>query len=117
MAANPPFARSTAAESALAAIACFLAFAEESRVVHDWPVWMFFQHVTNIIVVIRDAAAQACGLYQASPQATVGLVMPGRNKLCTHCRSIICAGVKAICGASLSVRTGLRRAAAIVFNE
>src|SRR5690606_79270 len=104
-------AASAAAESAAAAVAGFLALPEEGLVVHRLAVRVFFQHVPHVVVVVRDAAAQARGLHQAPPYTLVRGEIFQRDKLPGHhIHASCCPGVSATYGASRSLRSGLARA-------
>src|SRR5690606_1490001 len=119
---RPPFgglpcfcliAGSAAAEPAPAAEARFLALVEEGFVVHDLALRVLLLHVPHVVVVVRHAAAQPRGLHQAPPGAAERLVLAGRDQRGAHYRSTSC-GFSATYGVSWSVRTGERRAAAMV---
>src|SRR5690606_6121370 len=111
-------AASAAAEPASASVARFLAFAEEGPVVHRFAVGMLFQYVPDVVVVVRHAAAQACGLHQPAPHLLVGGEVVERDELAAHHRYICCcSGVSATCGVSRSVRTALARALRIATIE
>src|SRR5690606_38786394 len=75
---------SAAAESTASAKAGFLPLAEEGLVVHRLLVRMFLQHVPDVVVVVRDPAAQPRGLDQPPPHPLVRGVVGDGDELGTH---------------------------------
>src|SRR5690606_26483297 len=75
---------SAAAEAAAAPVTGFLPLAEEGLVIHRLLVRMLLQHVPDIVVVVRDAAAQPRGLDQPPPHPLVRGVVGDGDELGTH---------------------------------